>query len=696
MANLTFNLVTFEHPNPELTFYFTDKDSELLHRSSKFVVPVEVIENFGEQDHYYCSFTQPIENGLAVTKNCKPVMEQKIVEGIEKTVNIQNSFFKGAVLKRYYNYQIQNFFVGKNLMVKPNFIDDVEVWLPLKSNNTEYNFYDKYTLRIQFATITNQPELLITYEGKSKVFKVSIADLMADVSPICYHWVIYNNQLFKFKELSSEAKRNFKEVFPVWNFDLRSALHQATESPERSNRYIRFKSKIDDFVNHLIKSQEFQSIIKFTMPKWIEVSDIKIGNVSSNSNQLLFGNQQHHIVPMNGMKSFGPYETSPFPKIHFFFIFHTDDKSVTEKMDNYFKGTEKGFRGLYEFSNLYYHTEKNFSLIFTDKSNPLPEIETQLRERNFKPDVRYIAIYISPISKDKSDAHQNEIYYKVKELLLKRDITSQVIDASKVRTAEKYFYSLPNIAIAMLAKLDGEPWRLDRKLKSELIVGVGAFRHVNTDVQYIGGAFSFQNNGKFNRFECFRKDQTDELAGSIIRALREYVSSNSEIKRLIIHFYKNMSKKELAPIEQGLKNLGLNIPVFIVTINKTESNDIVAFDNNWKGLMPESGTYINIGYNKFLLFNNTRYSKESISDFDGYPFPIKITITCSNSELAKDMRTVKEILDQVYQFSRMYWKSVRQQNLPVTIKYPEMVAEMFPHFEGNEIPDFGKDNLWFL
>jgi len=25
-----------------------------------------------------------------------------------------------------------------------------------------------------------------------------------------------------------------------------------------------------------------------------------------------------------------------------------------------------------------------------------------------------------------------------------------------------------------------------------------------------------------------------------------------------------------------------------------------------------------------------------------------------------------------------------------------MIAEMLPHFEGNEIPEFGKDNLWFL
>ncbi len=40
--------------------------------------------------------------------------------------------------------------------------------------------------------------------------------------------------------------------------------------------------------------------------------------------------------------------------------------------------------------------------------------------------------------------------------------------------------------------------------------------------------------------------------------------------------------------------------------------------------------------------------------------------------------------------------SVRQQNLPVTIKYPEMVAQIAPYFEGDDIPDYGKNNLWFL
>jgi hypothetical protein len=366
------------------------------------------------------------------------------------------------------------------------------------------------------------------------------------------------------------------------------------------------------------------------------------------------------------------------------------------KLDKFFKGNEAGFNGLYKFSKTTYYTQDGFSIRFQNKTNPLPEIENQLRERNFEQGVRYIAIYLSPISKNTSEPEQRKVYYQLKEMLLKRDITSQVLEADKVLNTEKYFYSMPNIAIAILAKLDGEPWRLDRKLKNELIVGVGAFKHNDTDTQYIGSAFSFANNGRFNRFECFQKNQTDELAGSIIRAIKEYASYNSEINRLVIHFYKNMSQKELDPIETGLKNLGLEIPVFIISINKTESRDIVAFDNNWEKLMPQSGTYINIGRNKFLLFNNTRYNTNTFRDFDGFPFPVKLSIACTDTELAKDTKIIKELIDQVYQFSRMYWKSVKQQNLPVTIKYPEMVAEMFPYFNGNEIPDFGKENLWFL
>ena len=61
-----------------------------------------------------------------------------------------------------------------------------------------------------------------------------------------------------------------------------------------------------------------------------------------------------------------------------------------------------------------------------------------------------------------------------------------------------------------------------------------------------------------------------------------------------------------------------------------------------------------------------------------------------------DGTTIKQLIDQVYQFSRIYWKSVKQQNLPVTIKYPEMVAEMAPNFDGESVPEEFENRLWFL
>lgn len=416
---------------------------------------------------------------------------------------------------------------------------------------------------------------------------------------------------------------------------------------------------------------------------------------------MLFFNETPDIVPYNGMRK-GPYKGSDYGKIQFFYIFHKEDEPIARKMHQYFSKGLYSFKGLYRFARVPYHTQDNFSIIFTDKDNPLVEIERETIQRNFLPDVHYFAIYLSPHSKHHPNREIKSIYYRVKELLLNRDITSQAIDVEKVKAAladenSRYDYSLNNIAIAILAKLDGIPWQLNTKLKNELIVGVGAFRHVDTDVQYLGSAFSFTNNGKFKRFECFQKDQTDELAGSILDQIKEYVSVNSHIQRLIIHFYKNMSQKELKPIEEGLNNLDLDIPVFIVSINKTESRDIVAFDNDSNDLMPLSGTYVNVGRNQYLLFNNVRYYKNSkIGGIDGYPFPIKLHIKCTHEEEARNTKVVKKLINQVYQFSRMYWKSVRQQNLPVTIKYPEMVAEIFPHFSGNEIPEFGKDKLWFL
>ncbi|WP_439474472.1 Piwi domain-containing protein [Algoriphagus formosus] len=699
MPKHCFNILTFNHPSDSLTFYFSDKEEEGTTRIFHELVPDEVINKYGEQEHYYTSFCQEKEGFIPVTKPTIPTYEKITTEeGTEKSVQVSNSALSSSILKRYYNSLIHNYFKSKGCLVKPNFVSDTEVWLPSDTQDKEgiYKTFDRFSLKVQFRTVSNSLELLVTFEGKSKIFKTPVSELFEEVPQKAFNWVVFDRCLYHYDELPEEARRQYDQVYPVWNFDIRDALHQSTEAPDKTNKYKKFKIAIDKFNRQFLNTPEFKAIIPLSSNGFIEVDEKRIGSVEKASNKLIFGEQNLHVVPFSGISKHGPFALSPTVKIHFFFILHEDDKEVAATIHRYLNGDFSTFKGLTKFISIPYHPDKSLAIYFNDRENPWPELYDQINDKDFDPDVQHLAIYISPISKNVPVKSQRLVYYKLKELLLKKGVSSQVIDPEKVITNDKYHYSLPNIAIAILAKLNGIPWRLNTKPKNELVVGVGAFKHTDIDVQYIGSAFSFSNTGKFNRFECFQKDQTKELAGSILRAVKDYVSVNSEISRLIIHFYKEMSKDEVEPIEKGLKELKLKIPVFIVAINKTESSDIVAFDMGWKDLMPVSGTFIKLSYNRFLLFNNTRYPDSEFNYHDGYSFPVKLKITCSNPELVDDYKTVKELIDQVYQFSRMYWKSVRQQNLPVTIKYPEMVAEMLPYFEGNEIPDYGKDNLWFL
>lgn len=45
-------------------------------------------------------------------------------------------------------------------------------------------------------------------------------------------------------------------------------------------------------------------------------------------------------------------------------------------------------------------------------------------------------------------------------------------------------------------------------------------------------------------FDCFGANDTTSIAGSIREAVGKFIASNYKATRLIIHFYKDISKKE--------------------------------------------------------------------------------------------------------------------------------------------------------
>ena len=134
-----------------------------------------------------------------------------------------------------------------------------------------------------------------------------------------------------------------------------------------------------------------------------------------------------------------------------------------------------------------------------------------------------------------------------------------------------------------------------------------------------------------------------------------------------------MKREESEQIENMLRQCDIDCPIYVVNVVTASNEDLIAFDLSQFDKMPISGKADKL-------------------------YPIKLTISngSNDSDNVLDAQVVKEIITQVYQFCRLYWKSVKMQNVPITIAYPELVAKYVPHFSYEELPEFGRKNLWML
>lgn len=690
------NLLSFEPVSDTITMNFY---TEKVEKTRPQIVYKDECPELWEQypdviDKYkslFCSFSN----------------EEEVCKGdkLSATINLHNA---PRFALHYFRFLMFNHFLGKAAAVGIDFVDDIEVWIkaPIQpeANATLYN---KFALSPQYSHVTDGFELLVSYNGASRTYNKPVTQL-SHIDPVKFTLVISGGTLLKFKKMTPEQKDNVSHTYPVLNYSLAALLGVPEKRYLNPNKYLSTYKHISEFCSEQLFTSEFLSVINITGDGFIPVPDKYIHKTSPNSNILLFGQNTTHVSPYDGMKK-GPFRAPEVKnnKVGLIFICQESDKQHAIDLYNVFKngvtvkkngGTDYlAFPPLAEYIKQPFYTSKELNISFSSLNNAVQEVKNKLSTNPLDDLSTYVAIYISPIKKDDVDNPNHGVYYKIKELLLDRGITSQVI--YKERHKDTYFsFHLPNIAIALIAKLGGIPWQLSKSSKNDLIIGVGAFRSAEIGKRYVGSAFCFSKDGLFQNFSCHRDNDLSNIVAQIRKALMHYVVENDKAERLIIHYYKTMSKREAKPIVDMLHKLGLNIPVIILTINKTESYDIVAFNTQVSDLMPLSGQIIKVGHNQFLLYNSAKYD-EGFAQSKGkkdYPFPIKIKLATTSKDTNLQMSVVSELLDQVYQFSRMYWKAVKQQNLPITIKYPEMVAEIVPHFSDAELPQFGKSNLWFL
>jgi len=746
------NSLSFRYPTEPVTCYFSTKDDEEKKSDmlkSITLIPKEIkalsfFEGIGGELKLYTTFD----------KECKGF--------IPVAVDFNNPDNEDYV-KRYYNQKLKRLLSKHdNLMFTQSGITrDLQVWEFNPSTSEQKVSYmgkcvklwtlDRFTIKVRFDAANGLPYLLIASDRPASILGIPLNKLDGGVTePFTGQTKILTASMVKkvmIRKRDSDGKPydrrivnlqslheknipyNASDTLPVLNREMKAVLgiDSPTGGRDRSNKYVRYFEKITSFKDKYLTNDSDVKNVFFNLSNvFTPVTDSQLGQVDATKRMLRFGGGFKSNRPQEGFNA-GPARNCPYVEVRLIAIYHEDDKDYASKLLGYFRNgnyqdqdeaKRKRLERYIGASVAYAHP--SLHICFKNSDNPLPEIQNKIMQQAYNSldnNIRYVGIYLSPIHKYASDRIANECYYKIKELFLKRGIMTQCIDARKMiasinsdknRRFKNFIYTLQNMGVAICAKIGGSPWLLDETTRKELVIGIGAFKTAGE--QFIGAAFSFDNTGVLCDYDYFRTSQFRELVGKIRLNIIRYTSVNNRPERLIIHYYKKLSmKKEATRIMEMLDSLNLNIPVYVVSINKTESEDLVLFDSQstysdingtHQSFMPLSGTWANLGRvregYRYLLCNNTRYGDDSFRATDGFPFPVKLTICCFGGNGADiDTPTIELLIGQVYQFSRIYWRSVRQQGLPVTIKYPEMIAEIMPHFDNPTVyPE--KGCLWFL
>ncbi len=701
--NLTLNTLNFRHSKPELNCYFTTRKSELGVKIADY-------------DQKYLSSLLPFQadsNAVFTTFDIpgKDMLSLTLPFTRNEKDNISPCWSNGFQ-KNFYLFKLTNYFRGLGFPVQSNLISDADVWIPTEPSFKECNSYKVFRVRVQFAKLSNRPELLLSYDGVHSVFKEPLkSEFFHRDKELSFLKLLYGTEFFRFTNLPDRVRRETDRLFPCLNKELQRELQMPFHAPDKSNRYLRYKAEIDEFRINYLQPYKLKD---FMIPdsEWLQCEALQLPNPDHRLDMMAFGNGATGRDANRGLKYNGPKAYSPEQDIILFFICREKDKPMAMTIYKYLKGDMHSFVGLGKYVGINFQISKGLSVYFTDGDNPLPDIRRELDKRNFETGKTYFAIYLSPVGKWEKNTQKKRVYFRLKEELLHRGILSQSIEVEKnwphrmtdsnnnAELKDGFQYFLPNIAVAMLAKSGGTPWSLISGNQHELVIGISAFRSRDTKEKYLGSAFCFTGEGRFFGFDCFRDSQINELAGSIIMAVRRYCNENSHPEKLVIHFYKTLSKKELKPIETGLSKLGLKIPVIVVSVNKSFSQDVIGFDLTSEHLMPVSYSYIPISQTQYLLYNNSLQTEVSSDAPRKFPFPMKVSMQYFapgiENSTQPDPETKVELLSQICSFSKLYWKSVSSQPLPVTIKYPEMLAKIVPNFNNPEIPRTGRESLWFL
>lgn len=599
-----------------------------------------------------------------------------------------------AVARMYYYHLLTDFFLQEKKTVKAQFIKTPEIWIRYKQEPNGLHPLARYSLKVILPDDSQKHRLRIAFEGFSYIQGQNLMELSKEHPEAVEHvrQVVYQHRVLPLDRLPEEALANRNELYPILNRKIAAASGISYPFRRDLKKHGTYLRMIQLFKDRYLYHKNLQEYFSFS-EEWLCLPKEKVQRLDTTEPTYVFANRETGTDIRTGLLQYGPYHPVTKKQVRIFFIYHNSDKEVKEKIKEYLNG-EHG-KGLTDYIKTPVFFDESLDFAFQDKTNPVQEIQNHISGVTLNPDSGYLGLYISPYDKTVSLTAQHRIYYLVKETLLQRNIAPQTLDAVRVGQAGTDFrFWIPNLATAAIGKLGGIPWGLNGNESRDLVVGFGLYATQKYNLRVVGSSVCFTAEGVLRDYDFFPEDEHYRTAAALEKALLRYAGSENELHRLVIHYYKKMGKKAFRPIQEMLDRLQPGMPIVVVRINSSPSEFTLIKDSSTATGLPLNGSYFHTGENQYVLYINGQ-EKEG-DDPKNWPMPVQLELKSSDPELLSDEKTVRELMQQVYRFSHLYWRSLRQPPVPVTISYPKMVAGNAIWFQRQTLPGDVTDVPWFL
>lgn len=292
---------------------------------------------------------------------------------------------------------------------------------------------------------------------------------------------------------------------------------------------------------------------------------------------------------------------------------------------------------------------------------------------------------------DKSTQINKSPYYITKAKLLNQRIPTQEVTVEVMRRANDLIYEA--IALNIYSKLGGIAWTVAKVQKQKMEVIIGISSSLNYDNQrIIGFANIFDFNGNYLIGDCstisdlqnYAVDLENYLSAAIANLIQQKAIEKSDPIRLIFHLSKEAGKQhEIKAIENTLKKFK-DYDIQFGIVHLSYNHNLRLFLNSGNGI-PERGTYVQVSTFQALLHLGK-----------GTKVPILVRL-----DQRSTYRDLFDTCKQVIHFCHLCYRNFRPANVPVTIKYPGLMAKLtdelsqVPKWDTSQLNNI-KDKLWFI